>query len=74
MNVQFTSCIFDTRGLVKLGFFPGEDMDLYPWWSILDAKLSVYGIMDLVKDMSKDVKREMRPNTLGMPYPFLSIS
>ena len=37
------------------------------------AKLAVSGIIDLVVDMATDAKREMRTNTFGMPFAFLSL-
>ena len=49
-------------------------MALSSWWSILNAKLAVSGRIYLVADMATDSKRAMGPNTLGMPFTFLSSS
>ena len=73
-NVSFTSSMFDTRGLVKLGILSGEYLALYSWCSILSAKLSVSIRMDLVSDMTTDANIAMRPNTLGMTFTFLYLS
>ena len=40
----------------------------------LAAKLTVSGRMDLVADMATGAKRQMRPDTLGVPFSFLSLS
>ena len=53
--------------------FTREDFSIYLWWSILDAKLAVSCIINLVVDISTDTKREIIPNTLGFPYLFLFI-
>ena len=63
--------MFETRGLVNLGRFSAEDLDLYSLWISLAAKLAVSRRMDLVEDMATHAKRETRPNTLGMPFSFL---
>ena len=42
--------------------------------SRLAAKLAVSGIIELVVDMATYLKREMIPNALGIPFPFLYIS
>ena len=57
VKVSFTSSVFDTRGLVKLGVSYGEDLVLSSWWSSLASKISVSGRMDLVVYMATDAKR-----------------
>ena len=49
-------------------------MDLSSWWSRLAANLAVYGRIDFVSDIDTDAKRAMRPNTFGIPFPFLPFS
>ena len=66
--------MLDTRGLVKLGRMSVENLDISSQWIRLDAKVYVSVIMDLVAYMDTDAKWEMRPNALGMPFTFLSIS
>ena len=68
LKVSFTSSMLEDRGLVNLGRFSGEDLDLSSWWSSLAVKLAVSGRMNLVADMATDAKREMRPNTFGMTF------
>ena len=72
VKVLFPASMFEARRLVKLGRFSGHELALPSWWSILSEKLAVSGIMDLVADMSTDVKREISPNTLVIPFPLLS--
>ena len=74
VKVSFTSSMFNNRRLVKLGRFYGDDLNFSSWWSSFAAKLTVYGIMDLVEDMDTDAKREISPTTLGVPSISLSIS
>ena len=62
--------MLEARELMKLGRLSGEDLAISLWWSSLDAKLSVYGIMDLVADMDTDTKRAMRLNNFGIPINF----
>ena len=62
VKVSFLASILDARGLVKLGRFPGEELNLSSWWISLATKISVYGRMDLVSNMATDAKRAMRPN------------
>ena len=69
VNVYFYESMLEARGLVKLGIFSGEELAFSSWWIILDAKLVVYVRMDLVSDMDTDLKRDMRQNTFGMPFP-----
>ena len=57
VKVSFHSYMFETRGLVKLGRLSGEDLYLYTWWTRLATKLGVYGIMNVVKNMSTDANR-----------------
>ena len=66
--------MFDTRVILKLVIFSGDDLSLSSWWRILALKLSVSGIMGLVSYMATDAKRAMRLNNLGLPSPFLYIS
>ena len=68
LKVSFSSSMLEARGLVNLGRFSGEDLDLSSWWSSLAVKLDVSGIMNLVEDMATDAKREMRPNNFGMLF------
>ena len=72
-DVSLPSSMFGTRGLVKFFRFYEENSALYLAWSRLAAKISVSGIMDLLEDIATYVKREMRLNTLGMAFLFLSI-
>ena len=37
----------------------------------MDSKLAVFVRIDLVEDMATYAKREMSPNTFGMPFTFL---
>ena len=66
--------MMDSRGLVKLSRFSGENLDISSWWSRLTEKLAVSGIMGLVADMATDAKRAMRPNTFGVPLSLLYLS
>ena len=66
--------MFETRGLLKLGIFSGDDLALSLCWGSLAEKLAVSIRINFVADLSIDTKWEMRPNTLGIPFPFLSIS
>ena len=61
MKVSFPASVLDARGLVKLGRFYGEDLDLSSWWISLDEKLSLSERMDFVADMAIDEKKEIRP-------------
>ena len=74
MKVLFTNSMLEVRGLVKLERLSGEDLDFYSWWIRLSEKLAFSGRMYLVTDMAKDTKREIRPNTLGLPSLFLYLS
>ena len=64
----------DTMGVLQLGIFSGDDLALSSWWSRLYEKLAVSGRLGLVLDKATDAKRGMRPNTLGVSFPFLSLS
>ena len=66
--------MFETWGLVNLGIFSGEDLDISSWWSRLAAKLTVSVKMDSVADIDTYAKREMRSKILGMPFPLFYIS
>ena len=66
--------MMEARRLEKLGLLSGEDLYLSSWWSILAAKLSVYGRMDLVADMAIYAKRVMRPNTFDITFPLFYLS
>ena len=57
VKVSFPASMLDARGLVKLGRFYGEDLDLSSWWISLDEKLDIFVIMDLVEYMATDTKR-----------------
>ena len=74
VKVSFTYYKFETKGLVKLGRFSGENLTISSWWSSLSEKLAVSGRMDFVTDIVTDTKREMKQKNLGMPFPFLSLS
>ena len=74
VKVSFPSSMFDTMGVLQLGIFSGDDLALSSWWSRLYEKLAVSGRLGLVLDKATDAKREMRPNTLGVSFPFLSLS
>ena len=66
--------MLESRGLVKLGIFYGEDLAISSWWGSLAAKIAVSGIMDLVAEMATYAKSSMRPNTFVMPFFLLSLS
>ena len=70
--IAYLASILEAMGLVELGILSGEYLSLSLWCSSLAAKLAVSG--DLVADMDTYVKREMRPNTVGMPFIFLYFS
>ena len=72
VNLSYPASILEARGLVKLGRFSGDYLALSSWWIILSEKLVVSVRMELVTDMSTDVKRQMRPNTFGVPFPLSS--
>ena len=74
MKLSFSSSVFDTRGLVKLGRLSGDYLTLSSCWISLTKKLAIYERMDLVAEMVTYLKRTMRPNTLGMISHFLSLS
>ena len=65
--------MLEDKGLLKLVMLSGDDLALSSWCISLASKLAVYERMELVADMSTNVKREMRPNTFGMPFYFLSL-
>ena len=71
LKVSLLAYTLEDRGLVKLGKLSGEDLDIYFWCRILDVKLAISVIMDLVSDMATDVKMEMSPRTLGISSLFL---
>ena len=71
MKVLLPASMLEARGLVKLGRFYGDDLALSSCWNSLDAKLAVYGRMDLLADMATGAKRAMRPNNFGMQFLFL---
>ena len=74
VKLLFPDFMLEVRGLVKLGRFSGEYLDISSWWSSLHVKLSVSVIMRLVEDMATDAKRASRPNTLGLTSLLLSLS
>ena len=74
LKVSFTASMLESRVLVKLEIFSGEDLVLSLWWRILYEKISVYRRMELVVYTTTDVKRSMRQNTFGVPFPFLYFS
>ena len=45
-KLSFSSSIFEIMGLIKLGIFYGDDLDLSSWWSGLAGKLAVYRRME----------------------------
>ena len=47
----FTSSMFNTRGLVKLGIFSREKLDLSSWWCSFSGKIAVSRRMELVEEM-----------------------
>ena len=51
VKLSFPTSMLEAGGLVKLGRFFVEYLDLSSWWSRFSAKLAVYAIMDLVVDM-----------------------
>ena len=71
VNLSLPGSMLEYRGLMKLERLSGEDLDFYSWWIRLSEKLAFSCRMYLVTDMAKDTKREIRPNTLGLPSLFL---
>ena len=57
VKVSFSDFMLESRGLVKLGGFSGEDLALYLWWIRLATKIAVSGRMELLEDMATDEKR-----------------
>ena len=66
VKLTFPSSVFDTRFILKLVIFSGDDLSLSSWWRILALKLSVSGIMGLVSYMATDAKRAMSQNIFGL--------
>ena len=63
--------MLEFRGLVKLVRLYGEDLSISSCWIILSAKISVSGSINLVVDMTTDVKGSISPNNMGFTYLFL---
>ena len=53
-----------------MGIFSGEGYALSLLQTSLYAKLAVFGRIYFVVDMATDSNRAMRPNKLGVPFPF----
>ena len=74
VKLSFPACMLEFRVLLKLVRFSGEDLDFSSWWSSLSEKITVFGIMELVKDMAIYSKRKIIPNAFGLPYLLLYFS
>ena len=44
VKVSFPASMLESRGLVKLGIFYGEDLAISSWWGSLAAKIAVSGV------------------------------
>ena len=70
----FPASMFEVGGLGKLGGFFVEELDILSWYSSLDTKLAISGVMELVEEMDTDANREIITMGLSVTYLFLSLS
>ena len=72
-KVSCLASMLQSSGLVRLEIFSGEYLSLSSSWTIMAARISVSKNMDLVADMTTDLKREVSLKLLGSPYMFFSL-